>query len=82
MNKLLKDLDNVNNFDYQGIAYFWGHEYKHALRDATPKQRVRIQNAGLNLGIDFLTANKDAWYLIAKVLNRDVNQLVDIEEVA
>lgn len=39
--------------DYMGLAYWWDGEYKHTLRDASPKQRKiahdRILAAGLRL---------------------------------
>ena len=72
----------VGTKDYMGIAYFWGHEYKHTMRDLSCAKRRKIHNLGLDRDIDFIKPNKEAWYLIAEVLKCDVNTLCNIKEVA
>lgn len=42
----------VGTPDYLGLAFFWSHEYKHALRDASPKDRKRVHDAWLKAGLD------------------------------
>lgn len=37
--------------DYMGLAYWWSHEYKHTLRDATTKQRKKAHDALLAAGL-------------------------------
>lgn len=76
------DKKYIGTKDYMGVAYFWGHEYKHTMRDLTYAKRRKIHNLGLDKNIDFINPNKDAWYLIAEVLKCDVNTLCDIKEVA
>jgi hypothetical protein len=75
------DLKYVGTKNYMGVAYFWGHEYKHTLRDLSYAKRKKIHNLGLEKNIDFIKPNKEAWYLIADVLKCDVNTLCEIEEV-
>ena len=78
------DIDSkfVGTEDYLGLAYFWGHEYKHTMRDLSYAKRRKIHNLGLDRDIDFIEPNKEAWYLIAEVLKCDVNTLCNIKEVA
>ena len=78
------DIDSkfVGTEDYLGLAYFWGHEYKHTMRDLSYAKRRKIHNLGLDRDIDFIKPNKEAWYLIAEVLKCDVNTLCNIKEVA
>jgi serine/threonine protein kinase len=35
----------VGTPDYMGLAYWWGQAYKHALREATTKQRKKAHDA-------------------------------------
>ena len=72
----------VGTKDYMGVAYFWGHEYKHTMRDLSHAKRRKIHNLGLDRDIDFIEPNKEAWYLIAEVLKCDINTLCNIKEVA
>lgn len=37
--------------DYLGIAYFWAHEYKFYLREATQKQRKIVHDLFLKAGL-------------------------------
>lgn len=49
---LLKiDAAMVGTPDYMGLAYWWSHEYKHTLREATPKQRKKAHDAILAAGL-------------------------------
>jgi len=61
----------VGTKDYMGIAYFWGHEYKHSLRDATYCQRRKIHNMALAANVDPINKNKAMWKIIEKVLGKD-----------
>ena len=79
---LISDIENVGTKKYIGMAYFWGHHYKHTLRDVSIQERKKIHNVGIAKGIDFINPNKEAWYCISKVLKCDVNTLVNIKEVA
>jgi hypothetical protein len=72
----------VGTKDYMGVAYFWGHEYKHTMRNLSFAKRRKIHNLGLDRDIDFIKPNKEAWYLIAEVLKCDINTLCNIKEVA
>ncbi len=36
---------------YQGIAYFWSHEYKHLLRGSSPAAKVKIHNEFIARGL-------------------------------
>ena len=81
MELLNLDKSFVGTPNYMGLAYFWGHEYKHTLRDISIAKRRKIHNVGLKKEIDFIKPNKKAWYLIAEVLGTKVNKHVDIENV-
>ena len=53
--KLTKlDRTLIGTPNYLGIAFFWNYEYRHLLRDATPKQRKKVHDkliaAGLSCG--------------------------------
>lgn len=52
-NHLLLHLDAalVGTPDYMGIAYFWSMAYKHALRNASVKDRQRVHDAFLKSGL-------------------------------
>jgi hypothetical protein len=45
------DRDFVGTQNYMGLAYYWNHEYRHYLRDATYKQRVTVHDALLKHGL-------------------------------
>ena len=49
----LRELDEsfVGTADYMGIAYFWNHEYRHDLRDASPIQRVNVHRSFLEFDL-------------------------------
>lgn len=81
INVLRLDKKYIGTKDYMGVAYFWGHEYKHTLRELSYAKRRKIHNIGIDKNIDFINPNKEAWYFIAKVLKCDVNSLVNIKNV-
>lgn len=61
----LSQLDKtfIGTENYMGFAYFWGHEYKHILRDCNNKQRQRIHGAWVEAGLD-LTGHSEAHYAV------------------
>ena len=63
IHKLDKSYVGTNN--YMGLAYFWDHEVKHWLRDATPFQRVKIHKLFIANKIPF---NKKGKYFISNKL--------------
>ena len=75
------DMDYVGTYKYMGVASFWGHEYKHTMRNLSYAQRRRIHKYGLMRGTDFINPKKSTWHLIADLLKTDVNNLVNLEEV-
>lgn len=42
----------LNTSAYLGAAYFWSHEYKHTLREATPAQRREVHAALVRAGLE------------------------------
>ncbi len=69
LSKMLElDRTLVGTPDYMGLAYFWGHDYKHSLRDATAKQRRTIHNTWLDRGIDFINQSEEGWNVIEKII--------------
>jgi hypothetical protein len=51
LNKLDKSFIGTN--DYMGLAYFWDHEVKWWLRDATSYQRVKIHKLFIKNNVPF-----------------------------
>lgn len=43
--ELERDRARIGTPEYQGHAWFWGHAYRHALRDATPARRRSVHRA-------------------------------------
>lgn len=66
---MLKELDQqlVNTEDYMGMAYFWGHEYKHYLRGATDSQRRRVHKQLLTEGLELNGKSKRHLEIIQKI---------------
>ena len=70
------DKDYVGTQNYMGFAYFWDHAVKHALRDATPYQRVKVHKLFMANDIPFdkkekyFISNKDAEKIVNKVCTR------------
>lgn len=51
--KLLElDESFLGTDNYLGLAYFWNHEYRHYLRDASPLQRVQVHNCFCDFGLE------------------------------
>ena len=65
------DQEFVGTPNYMGVAYFWSHEYKHYLRQATVSQRRRIHNKGLKNNVSFLVPNDEAWTIIKTIMGED-----------
>jgi len=42
----------VGTIHYQGMAYFWGHAYKHTLRYVTDQERKATHRAWLDAGLE------------------------------
>lgn len=49
----LLNLDNsfIGTKDYIGLAYFWAHEYRHYLRDASSSNRRLVHKKLLEAGL-------------------------------
>ena len=48
---LKKKNESVGSKKYNGRDWFWPHDYRHYLRDASPAQRKKIHDAWLKIGI-------------------------------
>lgn len=66
---MLRELDHqlVSTEDYMGMAYFWGHEYKHYLRGATDSQRRRVHKQLLTEGLELNGKSKRHLEIIQKI---------------
>ena len=50
--KVLKlDKTFIGTPNYMGVNYFWHHEYRHYLRDASECKRVRVHHKLLKAGL-------------------------------
>ena len=65
------DKSYIGTSNYMGLAYFWDHEVKHGLRDATPLQRVKVHKLFMANNVPF---DKKAKYFIS---NEDAEEIVD-----
>lgn len=54
--------------DYMGMTYFWGYEYRHYLRDASPSQRRRVHKQFLDQGLDVAGESQEHLRIIRSVL--------------
>ena len=59
------DKSFVGTKHYMGLAYFWDHEVKHWLRDATEYQRVKVHKLFIANKVPF---NKKQRYFISNKL--------------
>ena len=59
------DKSFVGTKHYMGLAYFWDHEVKHWLRDATKYQRVKVHKLFIANKLPF---NKKQRYFISNKL--------------
>jgi len=48
---LKKKNESVGSKKYNGRDWFWPHDYRHYLRDASPAQRKKIHDAWLKIGV-------------------------------
>lgn len=62
----LVDSGFVGTFNYMGIAYFWAHEYRHYLRDATRSSRVRVHKMLIKSGLPVDGASPDHERIIVR----------------
>ena len=46
------DSEFAGTEDYMGLWYFWNHEYRHYMRDASPYHRKLVHNAFMKAGLD------------------------------
>ena len=66
--KLLNlDKTLVRTPDYMGIAYFWHHDFRFHLRDASYAKRRKIHSLWLKHGIDFDKPCDTAWNIVRKI---------------
>jgi hypothetical protein len=66
--KLLRlDKELVRTPDYIGLAYFWHHDFRHYLRDASYAKRRKIHNQWLYWGLDFDNPCDKAWEIVRKI---------------
>lgn len=68
----LEKLDRTyrGTLDYMGLAYFWAHEYKHSLRDASYSKRRRVHHAFLKAGLDPSGVSDEHRKIIRRILGR------------
>ena len=69
------DLQFVGTDQYMGVAYFWHHEYKHTLRQATPRQRRITHHKILRAGFQPDEYNKTITEIIAKLDKQITNRM-------
>ena len=50
--KWLRDQAYIGTLAYQGIAYFWNHEYRFSLRDCKDSERILVHDAFLAEALD------------------------------
>ena len=48
----------IGSSDYMGFAYFWDHNIKWWLREATPQQRIKVHKLFMENNIKFDTKEK------------------------
>ena len=42
---------NIGTKNYLGVAHFWPHEYRHAMRNLNCVQRIKVHNALMKAGL-------------------------------
>ena len=75
--------ENVGTKKYDGKAWYWPHDYRHYLRDASFKQRKAVHNAWVKIGVPVKKTKdgekwlepksnqkKKAWTIMKKVLDK------------
>jgi hypothetical protein len=63
--------------NYMGITYFWPHEYRHYLRDASPYQRKRVHKKWIDEGLCFSAISQKHFNIIGEILKKEVPILED-----
>ena len=61
--------------NYMGIDYFWAHEYRHYLRDASIYQRKQVHKKWMEADLDFLETSQTHWNIIGEVLKKRIPNL-------
>ena len=69
------DLQFIGTDQYMGVAYFWHHDYKFTLRQATPRQRRITHHEILRAGFQPNEHNKTITKIIAKLDKRITNRM-------
>ena len=68
------DASFVGTENYMGIAYFWGQEFKHTLREQTPAVLRRVHAKLLAAGIDIGGDGPEYAAIVNKCCKRDLPQ--------
>ena len=74
--QMLWNLDKklIGSEEYMGFAYFWDHEVKHTMRDATTKFKKAVHDTALKDCFDFsngyVKTNKKLQGIINKMLKK------------
>lgn len=63
------DAAMVGTPDYMGLAYWWDHDYKHAMRAASTKQRKKAHDAILAAGLPLDGVSDEHAQIIAWATN-------------
>lgn len=85
--QLLDTLDEklIGTNDYLGRAYFWNHGFKHYLRDATPKIRVRVHNEFMKHGLSLFGYTVEHMQIIERIFKTNLsayyNEAISDDEV-
>jgi len=73
----LRALDHglIGTPDYLGIAYFWAHEYKFYLREATQKQRKIVHDLFLKAGLALDGVSPEHAAIVEKQLGKRLKKV-------
>ena len=63
------DKSFIGTCNYMGLAYFWGYDYRHYLRDATPVARCVVHDAILRAGLPLDGESKQHLSIITRELD-------------
>jgi hypothetical protein len=66
INATLDDDKNIGTENYSGLAYFWDHEYKHYLRDASRRIKKRIHDEFISNGLCVSDVSDEHFKIIMK----------------
>ena len=53
--------------DYMGLAYFWAHDYKHYLRDASIAKRRVVHKKLLEEGLEVTVVSSRHEYIVVSI---------------